>query len=192
MSRDNRLWDAPRLHGELAKLGITVSRTSVAKYMVRRSYPPSPTWRTFIRNQAPDLVVTEVYAELSSQFRAVSIQVVRAVQRWLRGLVSGWVCQFQCQHAKPVTEQNELVSLPIARALGSADLVMVSERSPPELRWSSTNQPFHASPPIEMGKADVRLDSSVKNGLAVSPKLLLNPQVDNKEQSTDVSQKAAA
>ena len=57
MSRDNRLWGAPRLHGELAKLGIKVSRTTVATYMNRRSSPPSPTWRTFIRNQAPDILL---------------------------------------------------------------------------------------------------------------------------------------
>src|ERR671925_135226 len=41
MSRANVLWGAPRIHGELAKLGITVSRTTVAKYMERRPGPPS-------------------------------------------------------------------------------------------------------------------------------------------------------
>jgi hypothetical protein len=69
MSRDNRLWGAPRIHGELAKIGIKVSRTTVAKYMTRRRYPLMPTWRTFIRNQAPDLVVAEIYAELSRRHR---------------------------------------------------------------------------------------------------------------------------
>jgi hypothetical protein len=94
MSRDNVLWGALRIHGELAKIGIKVSRTTVAKYMTRRRYPPSPTWRTFIRNQAPGLVVTEIYAELSGQFRVVLTQVVRAFQRCLRGLVSSWIRRF--------------------------------------------------------------------------------------------------
>ena len=83
MSHDNVLWGAPRIHGELAKIGLKVSRTTVATYMTRRRYPPSPTWRTFLRNQAPELAVAEMYAELSGPFRAVSTQVVRAFQRWI-------------------------------------------------------------------------------------------------------------
>src|SRR6266513_6117941 len=50
MSADNPLWGAPRLHGELLKLGFEVSQSSVAKYMVKRSWPPSQGWRTFLRN----------------------------------------------------------------------------------------------------------------------------------------------
>ena len=48
MSRDNPLWGAPRIHGELLKLGIDIGETSVGKYMVRRRNPPSQTWRTFL------------------------------------------------------------------------------------------------------------------------------------------------
>jgi hypothetical protein len=47
MSRENPLWGAPRIDGELLKLGIDVGETSVSKYMVRRRNPPSETWRTF-------------------------------------------------------------------------------------------------------------------------------------------------
>lgn len=46
MSRENPLWGAPRIHGELLKLGIEVGETSVSTYMVRRRTPPSQTWRT--------------------------------------------------------------------------------------------------------------------------------------------------
>jgi putative transposase len=49
MSRENPIWGAPRIHGELLKLGIDVGETSVSKYMVRRRTAPSPTWRTFSR-----------------------------------------------------------------------------------------------------------------------------------------------
>ena len=45
MSRENPLWGAPRIHGELLKLGITIGETSVSKYMIRRRKPPSQTWR---------------------------------------------------------------------------------------------------------------------------------------------------
>src|SRR5437870_5913170 len=47
MSRANPLWGAPRIHGELLKLGLTVSQTTVSKYMVRPRRPPSQAWRTF-------------------------------------------------------------------------------------------------------------------------------------------------
>jgi hypothetical protein len=50
MSVENPLWGAPRIHGELLKLGFEVAQSSVAKYMVKRRGPPSQGWRTFLRN----------------------------------------------------------------------------------------------------------------------------------------------
>ena len=52
MSQENFLWGAPRIHGELLKLGFDVSQATVSRYMPRRGYPPTQTWRTFLRNQA--------------------------------------------------------------------------------------------------------------------------------------------
>src|ERR1700726_4483831 len=52
MSMENPLWGAPRIHGELLKLGFEVAQSSVAKYMVKRRGPPSQGWRTFLRNHA--------------------------------------------------------------------------------------------------------------------------------------------
>jgi hypothetical protein len=52
MSRENFLWGAPRIHGELLKLGFDVSQATVSRYMPGRGYPPTQTWRTFLRNQA--------------------------------------------------------------------------------------------------------------------------------------------
>ena len=51
MGRENFLWGAPRIHGELLKLGFDVSQATVSRYMPRRSYPPSQSWRTFLQNQ---------------------------------------------------------------------------------------------------------------------------------------------
>src|SRR5499427_1254063 len=50
ISRDNPLWGAPRIHGELVKLGINIAQSSVSKYMIRGGRPPSQTWRTFLEN----------------------------------------------------------------------------------------------------------------------------------------------
>ena len=50
MCRQNPGWGAPRIHGELLKLGIDVAESSVSKYMVRCRKPPSQTWRTFLDN----------------------------------------------------------------------------------------------------------------------------------------------
>jgi hypothetical protein len=55
MSVENPLWGAPRIHGELLKLGFEVAQSSVAKYMVKRRGPPDQGWRTFLHNHAPDI-----------------------------------------------------------------------------------------------------------------------------------------
>ena len=52
MSKENPLWGAPRIHGELLKLGFEIAELTVSKYMVRRRRPPSQTWRTFLHNHA--------------------------------------------------------------------------------------------------------------------------------------------
>jgi transposase InsO family protein len=61
MSVDNPLWGAPRIHGELLKLGFEVAQSSVAKYMVKQRRPPSPGWRTFLRNHAPDIAAMDLF-----------------------------------------------------------------------------------------------------------------------------------
>ena len=61
MSGENPLWGAPRIHGELLKLGFEVAQSSVAKYMVRRRGPPSQAWRTFLRNHAPDIAAMDFF-----------------------------------------------------------------------------------------------------------------------------------
>jgi hypothetical protein len=52
MSKENPLWGAPRIHGELLKLRFEIAESTVSKYMIRRRGPPSQTWRTFLRNHA--------------------------------------------------------------------------------------------------------------------------------------------
>jgi transposase InsO family protein len=61
MSIENPLWGAPRIHGELLKLGFEIAQSSVAKYMVRRRGPPSQGWRTFLHNHAPDIAAMDLF-----------------------------------------------------------------------------------------------------------------------------------
>jgi transposase InsO family protein len=61
MSMENPLWGAPRIHGELLKLGFEVAQSSVAKYMVKRRGPTSQGWRTFLRNDVPDIAAMDLF-----------------------------------------------------------------------------------------------------------------------------------
>ena len=61
ISIENPLWGAPRIHGELLKLGFEVAQSSVAKYMVKRRGPPSQGWRTFLRNHAQDIAAMDLF-----------------------------------------------------------------------------------------------------------------------------------
>jgi transposase InsO family protein len=61
MSMENPLWGAPRIHGELLKLGLEVAQSSVAKYMVKRRGPPSQGWRTFLHNHARDIAAMDLF-----------------------------------------------------------------------------------------------------------------------------------
>ena len=61
MSLVNPLWGAPRIHGELLKLGIDIGQTSVAKYMARRRRPPSQGWKTFLRNHADGIAAVDLF-----------------------------------------------------------------------------------------------------------------------------------
>jgi transposase InsO family protein len=61
MSIENQLWGAPRIHGELLKLGFEVAQSSVAKYMVKRRGPPSQSWKTFLLNHAPDIAAMDLF-----------------------------------------------------------------------------------------------------------------------------------
>ena len=65
----NPLWGAPRIHGELLKLGIGIGQTSVAKYMARRRGPPSQGWRTFLRNHADGIAAIDLFVVPTVSFR---------------------------------------------------------------------------------------------------------------------------
>jgi len=76
MSRANPLWRAPRIHGELLKLGLTVSQATVSKYMPRQRRPPSQVWRTFLKNHAQDLIALDFFTVPTATFRVLFVLVV--------------------------------------------------------------------------------------------------------------------
>src|SRR6202047_2727677 len=61
MSVENPLWGAPRIHGELLKLGGEIAQSSGAKDLLERRAPPSQGWRTFLRNHAPDIGAMDLF-----------------------------------------------------------------------------------------------------------------------------------
>jgi hypothetical protein len=110
MSDANPFWGAPRIHGELLKLGIDVSQATVAKYMSRRRRPPSPTWRAFLANHAAQIIAADFFVVPTVRYRLLFVLVILSLDR--RRLVhvavtahptSAWTAQ-QLREAFPNNE----------------------------------------------------------------------------------------
>src|SRR4029453_7668124 len=76
ISTANPLWGAPRIHGELQKLGISVSQSTVAKYMWRHPRPPSHTWRTFLANHASQIMAADLHVVPTITWRLLVALVI--------------------------------------------------------------------------------------------------------------------
>ena len=81
MSEANPLWGAPRIHGELRKVGLEISQATVSKYLVRRRTPPSQTWRTFLANHVGTLVSVGFFVVPTVLFNVLFVFVVLAQDR---------------------------------------------------------------------------------------------------------------
>ena len=81
ISRENRGWGAPRIHGELLKLGINIGETSVSKYLVRNRKPPSQTWRAFLDNHVKSLVSVDFFTVPTIRFQILYVFIVLAHER---------------------------------------------------------------------------------------------------------------
>jgi hypothetical protein len=77
----NPLWGAPRIHGELLKLGIKISQATVAKYMLHRPHSPSPTWRSFLCNHALGITAIDMFIVPSATFRLLFVMLILAHDR---------------------------------------------------------------------------------------------------------------
>jgi hypothetical protein len=100
MNVENPLWGAPRIHGELLKLGFEVAQSSVAKYMVKRHGPPSQEWRTFLRNHAPDIAAMDLFVVPTIGFDLLHAFVIMRLDRrdlvWINvtaNPTAGWVAR---------------------------------------------------------------------------------------------------
>src|SRR6202047_143277 len=81
MAQANPRWGAPRIHGELLKLGIDICQSTVAKYVVRRRQPPSQTWRTFLRNHIGQIVAADFFVVPTATYRLLFVLVLLAHDR---------------------------------------------------------------------------------------------------------------
>ena len=81
MSQANPLWGAPRIHGELLKLGIAVAQSTVARYLPRLRKPPSQTWRTFLENHLKSLVSVDFFTVPTIRFEVLYVFLVLAHDR---------------------------------------------------------------------------------------------------------------
>jgi putative transposase len=81
MSLDNRLWGAPRIHGELLKLGYDICETTIAKYMVQHHGPSGQTWRTFIRNHMSEIVAIDFFTVHTAAFKTLYVFLVLSLDR---------------------------------------------------------------------------------------------------------------
>src|SRR4029077_16749582 len=81
MARANPLWGAPRIHGELRKLGFEIAQATVSKYLVRRRTPPSQTWRTFLANHVGSLASVDFFTVPTVTFKVLFVFVVLAHAR---------------------------------------------------------------------------------------------------------------
>ena len=84
MSKENPLWGAPRIHGELLMLGIEVAESTVARYMTRRQGPPSQGWKTFLRNHAAGIASLDLFVVRTISFKLLyGLVVLRPARRRL-------------------------------------------------------------------------------------------------------------
>jgi putative transposase len=81
MAQENPLWGAPRIHGELLKLGVLVSQATVAKYLDRPATPPSQSWRTFLVNHCQQIAAADFFVVPTASYRLLFVLVILAHER---------------------------------------------------------------------------------------------------------------
>jgi hypothetical protein len=118
MSIANPLWGAPRIHGELLKVGIDIGQTSVAKYVVRRRASPSQGWKTFLRNDADGIAAMDLFVVPTISFRLLYGCLIMVHDQRRRAL-----------HGRPDMQSGSSV-----RSDGNASIISSSGRTAPSTR----------------------------------------------------------
>src|SRR5437870_12128201 len=124
-SKENALWGAPRIHGELLKLGFEIAESTVSKYMIRRRGPPSQTWRTFLCNHAEAIAAIDLCVAPTLTFECLFVFLVLAHGRrqllWFavtRDPTAEWLAQ-QITEAFPWDRAPTYIVRDNDRAFGS-------------------------------------------------------------------------
>ena len=125
MSRANPLWGAPRIHGELLKLGIKISQATVGRWMPWRPKVPSPTWRSFLRNHLPDIAAIDMFVVATATFQLLYALIVLSLDRRR-------VVHFE---VTPNPTQDWL-SAPNDRGLSLGHCTALSAAGPGQIVWS--------------------------------------------------------
>ena len=81
MHRANPAWGAPRIHGELIKVGFRLAQSTVSKYLPRHRKPPSQSWRTFLRNHLREAIAIDFAVVSTVRFRLLYVFVVLGLER---------------------------------------------------------------------------------------------------------------
>ena len=117
MSVENVLWGAPRIQGELLKLGFTVAQSTVAKYMAKRDNPSGQSWSAFLRNHAPDIAAMDLFVVPTIGFVQLYVLVIVRLARrelvWInvtRHPTAEWIGQ-QITEAFPWNEAPRYLAL---------------------------------------------------------------------------------
>jgi hypothetical protein len=149
MARDNFLWGAPRIHGELLKLGYSVFQATVSRYMPDPRWRRSQSWRTFIRNQAAGIGLGELTGgrSLSDFIGAIARSWLRAAGRRLAGFISDLFASWRKQPAWPQT-------------------LSARERNGPESTWASAGAAWTATASIMRRGAEWQTANRPRRSLA--------------------------
>ena len=195
MSRANSLWGAPRLHGELAMLGIKVSRTTVAKYMVRRPGLPSPSWRTFIRHHAYDLIASGTDTDGFSNLCMLAVTVLHTLHQWFERVVaSGLRGPSRRSWRVTVTslQPSDTAHTPAVWPLGRGECLNVGERGPPDPRLARHGDAIAAGLATHWGTVSVCRGSSTAGRWGVSPRMPRQGECQTTGQVKDAARRVAA
>src|ERR1700689_3227844 len=123
MSVENPLWGAPRIHGELLKLGFEAAQSSVAKYMIKRRGPPSQGWQTFLRNHAPDIAAMDLFVVPTIGFDLLYAFVIVRLDRrdlvWINVSVVKRRLRAMGIRDKPITSASPWQNAFAERLIGS-------------------------------------------------------------------------
>ena len=146
ISAKSVLWGAPRIHGEIRKLGIKVSQTTVAKYMGPRTTRPSQSWRVFLRNHARELIRSGEFRDQRDDLEGRCSPGSTVDEILNADLFDSWCAKSSGNQPESVERVVGIVFFPGRAAL--RDEALFESRGPPSGRTKSANHQIHRRLPL--------------------------------------------